>query len=242
MSYFTFNNISSESLGVHIQSKNVYSAPKFDVTLTAIPGRNGDLINPNGRFANVNISYTCFVAAKSIAELSSKITAIKNWLYTEPDKYHALTDSFDSGFKRYAVFNSKLDISDEINKIGVFTVSFSCKPYRYLLSGETRETHTTSFSLINPYQFIAKPYLKIYGTGTGQLVFQNSGVNKVWNFTSLDGYIECDSELMNFYKGTVLKNNLVSGPSFPELGVGNTTISFSGGITKVDIIPRWVSI
>ena len=43
MSYFVFNGISSESMGIRIRSKNVYSAPKYDLSLTSIPGRDGDL-------------------------------------------------------------------------------------------------------------------------------------------------------------------------------------------------------
>lgn len=119
MSYFIFNGISSESMGIRIKSKNVYSAPKYDVTLTTIPGRDGDLISPNGRFGNVSVSYTCFLPAKSIAELSEKLTKVKNWLYTEPNKYHDLTDSYDVRFMRKALFNSKLDISDECMKMAI---------------------------------------------------------------------------------------------------------------------------
>ena len=195
MSYFIFNGISSESMGIRIKNKNVYSAPKYDVTLTAIPGRDGDLISPNGRFGNVSVSYTCFLPAKSIAELSEKLTKVKNWLYTEPNKYHDLTDSYDVRFMRKALFNSKLDISDECMKIGVFTISFSCKPLRYLISGLTKQTFFGAVVLTNEFIFTAKPYIKINGRGEGTLTINN----KVWNFETLNGYTECDSELMNYY-------------------------------------------
>jgi len=242
MSYFIFNNIKSSDLDVRIISKKIYSAPKYDVTLTSIPGRNGDLINPNGRYANVSLSYTCYVPAKSIEELSNKLTAIKNWLYKEPDSYHVLADSYDADFQRKAVLNNKLDISDEAKKIGTFTISFSCEPFRYLKSGLVSESHGATFTLTNPYSFTARPYLKIYGTGSGRLILQNSEGTFIWNFTDIDGYVECDSLYMNFYKDTVLKNSDVSGDGFPELIVGDTTISFDGDITGIDIIPRWVSL
>lgn len=242
MSYFIYNNINSSDLGVRIISKNIYSAPKYDVSLTSIPGRNGDLINPNGRYSNVSLSYTCYVPAESIEDLSNKITAIKNWLYNEPDSYHVLEDSYDTLFQRNAVFNNKLDISDEARKIGTFTVNFSCQPFRHLKSGLEEESYTATFTLTNPYSFVAKPYLKIYGSGDGRLIISNSKGTSVWNFTGIDGYIECDSELMNFYKGTELKNSSVSGDGFPELVVGDSTISFEGNITKVDIKARWVSL
>lgn len=238
MSYFIFNGISSESMGIRIQSKNVYSAPKYDVNLTSIPGRDGDLISPNGRFANVNISYTCFLPAKSIEELSDKITKVKNWLYTEPDRYHDLKDSYDAKFVRKALFNSKLDISDECMKIGLFTVSFSCKPLRFLISGLEKQTYSGAVVLTNEFNFTAKPYIKVNGRGTGTLVINN----KVWNFETLNGYTECDSELMNYYHDTTLKNDKVTGDRFPMFEPGENHIEFSGGITSIEIIPRWVSL
>lgn len=123
MNYFIYNGINSADMGVRISSKNIFSAPKYDLKFESIPGRDGDLISPNGRFPNTTISYTCFIPAKSIQELADKVTALKCWLYNEPDRYHTLSDSYDTSFFRKAVFNNKLDISDEINKIGVFTVN-----------------------------------------------------------------------------------------------------------------------
>ena len=54
--------------------------------------------------------------------------------------------------------------------------------------------------------------------------------------------MEIDSELMNFFKGTELKNSSVSGDGFPLLVKGDNVLSFNGGITRVEIIPRWVSL
>ena len=242
MSYFSFNGHRSDEFDLRIQNKTIYSVPKFDASAISIPGRDGDLLNPSGRFGNVGVSYTCYVPAKSIQDLSDKLTRIKNWLYDAVNKYHDLTDSYDVKFKRRAVFNNKLDISDEARKIGVFTLSFSCLPYRYLLEGLERIEVTDTVTLINPFNFTSKPYLKIYGSGDGTLVIQNANGNKIWNITEIDEYIEIDSELMNCFKGTELKNSNVSGEGFPELSKGDNILSFNGGITKVEIITRWVSL
>ena len=106
MNYFIYNGIKSSDLGVYIQSKNAFSSPKYDASFVSIPGRNGDLISSNGRYLNSSISYTCFIAAKSIEELADKVTLVKNWLYKEPDRYHDLIDSYDLKFKRSALFNT----------------------------------------------------------------------------------------------------------------------------------------
>ena len=96
--------------------------------------------------------------------------------------------------------------------------------------------------LNNPYITPSKPYIKIYGNGDGRLILQNSEGNHIWNITDIDEYIEFDSELMSAFKDTILQNTLVSGEGFPELIEGINTISFDGDITRIDIIPRWVSL
>ena len=92
MNYFEYNGTRSDDMGLRIESKNVFSAPKYDAKFTTIPGRDGELIVPNYRYPNVQVTYTVFVPAKSISELSARITAIKAWLYTEPDRYHELRE------------------------------------------------------------------------------------------------------------------------------------------------------
>lgn len=77
MNYFEYNGVRSSDMGVRIMSKNVFSAPKYDLTFQSIPGRDGDLISPNGRFPNVQLSYTCFVPAKTTLNLVDSITKIK---------------------------------------------------------------------------------------------------------------------------------------------------------------------
>lgn len=242
MSYFIYNGIKSSDLGVFIQNKNIFSSPKYDASFVSIPGKNGDLISSNGRYLNSSVSYTCFIAAKSIEELANKVTLVKNWLYKEPDKYHDLTDSYDVNFQRKAVFNSKLDISDEVNKIGTFTVVFSCKPQRYLTLTLEKETYTEEFVVNNPYSLSAKPYLKIYGSGDITLTISSPGINKIWIMKDVEDFIECDSETMNFYKDTELQNSKVTGDDFPKLYTGDNSIAWKGEVTKVEIIKRLVSL
>ena len=69
MNYFIYNNINSLDMGIRIQSKNVFSTPKRNLKFKSINGRNGDLILPNNRYENVDVSYTVFVVAKSLTFL-----------------------------------------------------------------------------------------------------------------------------------------------------------------------------
>lgn len=243
MNWFEYKGIRSTDMGLRIEKKDVFSAPKYDVEFKGIPGRNGDLILPNGRYPNGQVTYSVFLPAKTAQELADKITAVKAWLYSEQDRYHALQDSYDTKYYRKAVFAAKLDIEDELNRIGIFTISFSCHPFRYDTAGsETVSLDVTGQTVINPNAFASRPYMKIYGDGSGSITIQSAGSNATWYLENIDEYTEIDAEQMNCYKGVELKNDTVSGSGFPLLQPGENAIVFDGGITGIEIIPRWVTL
>lgn len=243
MNYFTYNGVRSIDMDLRIESKNIFSAPEYDATFKSIPGRSGDLILPNGRYPNVQITYTVFVVAKTISELAEKIKDIKSWLYQDQNSYHRLTDTYDTTYYRQAVYTKSLDIEEQLNKIGQFTVSFSCKPFRYRCDGQTEMVIPVSGTVLtNPEAFPSRPIISITGDGTITLNIQNDAYNGTWKFSDFKGYIVCDSELMNFYSGTTLLNNKVIGSGFPILYPGDTTISWVGPVTELKIVPRWVAL
>lgn len=238
--YFIFNGQSSLELGIRIRTKSIFSMPKYDMNFVSIPGRNGDLINSNKRIGNVSISYTCFVPAKSIEELATKIRNIKKWLYADVDSYHEFQDSYEPNFVRYAVFANKLDITEQVNKIGVFTLTFSCKPFKYLEESlSMKETSPSGATLFNPYPFASKPYIKIVGNGSLTFEVTNAKGSKIWNLANVSDYIEIDSELMSCFKDTVLLNKNMYGDDFPMLEAGENFIKVSGDVSKVYIKERW---
>lgn len=242
MNYFEYKGIRSSDMGIRIEEKEVFSGPQYDLGFEEIPGRDGDLIRSGGRFPNVQVTYSVFVAAKSVVELASKLNAVKAWLYTELDQYHELSDTYNPGFSRKGVFSGKLDIEDELNRIGIFTISFSCQPFQYSADGKQQTEYATGDTVNNPYPFPSKPYIKVYGSGNGALTLQSASNNSTWTFESIEDYLEIDSVQMNFYKGVEPKNDLVTGSGFPLLYPGENAITLTGGITKIEIEPRWMTL
>lgn len=241
MSYFTYNGRSSAEFGLHIEKKDVFSAPEYDAEFISIPGRSGDIINPNRRFSNIKVTYTVFLARKNTAALADVLRNIKGWLYSEPDRYHEITDSYDAEYFRYGVISGNLDIEEQLNKIGCFTVTFNCKPFKYSYEGQqTIVEGNPRLTVTNPTAFDSKPYIKIYGSGTVRLMIQPEGQGtSVWVLSGVDEYIEIDSELMNCFKDTVLKNDTVTGEGFPVLKPGENSIACAGNVRRVEVVPRW---
>ena len=131
----------------------------------------------------------------------------------------------------------------QLNKIGVFTVSFSCLPFRYLDEGQEAITITSSpYTITNPTVFQSKPYFQVNGNGEGRISINSVSQHPHWDLTNIDGYIEFDSEQMNFHKGSEPKNDCVEGSGFPVLDPGTNSIVFAGDITSVSVIPRWVTL
>ena len=243
MNSFTYNGVNSLDMGLRIESKRVFNAPNFDSRFQTIPGRDGDLILPDGRYPNVQITYSVFLPAKSIAELQEKVTAVKSWLYTQPDRYHDLRDTYDTECFRRAVLNNALDIEDELNKIGVFTVSFSCLPFKYLDSGQTAVSLTTGggSTLVNPTFFDARPLIRINGSGDGTLRIVNQKI-LVFEMSGVDSFLYIDAVQMNCYKGAESMNDKIKSDSFPVLNPGQNVFVFSGGITSIEVTPGWVTL
>ena len=241
MTYFTYNGRSSADFGLHIEKKDVFSAPEYDAEFISIPGRSGDIINQNRRFSNIKVTYTVFLARKNTAALASVLRDIKGWLYSEPDRYHEITDSYDAEYYRYGVISGTLDIEEQLNKIGCFTVAFNCKPFKYSFAGQqTVAADASELTITNPTAFESKPYIKLYGSGTVQLMIMPDGQGTTtWVISDVDEYIEIDSELMNCFKDTVLKNDTVTSEGFPVLKPGENSITCAGNVQRIEVIPRW---
>ena len=62
----------------------------------------------------------------------------------------------------------------------------------------------------------------------------------LWAISAIDEYIEIDSELMNCFKGTKLKNDAVTGEGFPVLKPGGNLTTCAGNVRRPETIPRWL--
>lgn len=240
MTYFTYNGRSSAEFGLHIEKKDVFSAPEYDAEFISIPGRSGDIINPNRRFSNIKVTYTVFLARKNAAALAAVLRDIKGWLYSEPDRYHEITDSYDTEYFRYGVISGNLDIEEQLNKVGSFTVTFNCKPYKYSFVGQQAvAADAAELTITNPTAFESRPYIKLYSSGAVTLNISSPDSTSLWTISAIDEYIEIDSELMNCFKGTVLKNDIVTGEGFPVLKPGENLIACAGNVQRFEVVPRW---
>lgn len=131
--YFILNGKDSRDFGVYISGQGTFGAPSKAYNFYDIPGRNGALIGSEKRLDNIEVSYEAFIYKdfdKNIADFRSYLLSL--------DGYQRLTDSYHLDEFRMAAYVGPFEPTVErTNDAGSFVITFSCKPQRFLLSGET---------------------------------------------------------------------------------------------------------
>lgn len=160
----TFDGRSSSEFGVHITGESVFNAAERDVEFIDIPGRNGAYALDKGRFNNMQVTYPAGMYADTEADFAQGISDFRNWLCSRKG-YARLTDDYNPGEYRLAIYKSGLEVDPAQLKAGEFTITFDCKPERFLTSGETAEAVTSGGTITNPTLFESKPIIEAIGYG-----------------------------------------------------------------------------
>ena len=233
MGIVVFNGISSQDLHIQVQTEPSYDFPEKDYDVTHVPGRNGDIVIDQGSWQNVSRKYNLAMDAGKISytEVASKLV---QWLHSASG-YARLEDSYEPDFYRMAMYKDSGSISNIFNKAGQIDVEFTCKPQRSFKSGEAAAIFVASSEYRNPTDFPAKPLIKIHGSGSGVV---GIGTYTITINDIIDGMI-VDSEQQDTYKDQMNCNSKVSITEYPKLVSGNNAISIYGGVTSIEIIPRW---
>lgn len=223
---------SMKEFGIYVSGENTFGAPEWQYESISIPGRNGDLTIPQKRFKNITVSYPAFITSK----FAENAAAARFYLLSAGAKYRRIEDDYHPDSYRLGIFSGPIDFETRfLNLSGEVSFAFNCKPQRFLKSGEHSLKIQSGQTLWNSWM-PALPLIQITGTDSGEIVIGGSTVE----ITDIPGSITIDSDVQNAYNGlSNLNNNIIITGGFPALDTGENVVAFSGGITDVEITPRW---
>ena len=225
----------SSDYGIVVGEVPSFDKPNRRSNVFNVQGRNGSIIFQDGSFDDVVRSYKVWVAEDN-NNLADKVNAISGWLYSKTG-YQRLEDSFEPDVFRLAYYNGSGNVTNELTMYGETTLTFTCRPERFLKSGEDEQTVTNGDKLNNPTRFEAKPLIHIEGSGTVAIKI----VDKTM-FANITDFINLDSDRMNAYRlPSENMNNYVSG-TFPTIPDGIQEVTLTGSVTKCTITPRYYTI
>lgn len=236
--YLTFGGVDCRDYGVYISGSGVFDAPARAYDLQSIPGRDGALLGTEMRLENIEVTYPAFV----YSNFFQNVRAWRSYLLSCRG-YQRLTDTYYPDEYRLGLFVGPLDVGPTKRlDAGSFEMVFNCKPQRYLLSGETPITISSTSSITNPTLFPSKPLITVHGTGSVSFGGVTITVTEEV-YSSLGTSIDCDRmDAYCVYNGSTLNLNRyvqLSQNDYPELPAGTSQITVGNGISSVVIVPRW---
>lgn len=226
-----WHGVSSDDVQVIVERFPNINVPARKQEKVSVPGRNGDVLIQEDAFENVVQRYEIHISAEQ-AKLPRIARMVKEWLCVKG--YQRLEDSYFLDSFRLANFAGSLEIENILNRFGRAAIEFDCKPQRFLHIGEDVTTYTGAGIIINPTPFASAPLIKVNGSGSGTVTIGDTTVS----LTDISEYVMLDCDIQDAYKGIVNKNSTMTG-SFPKIEGGEQVVSFTGGITSLEITPRW---
>ena len=222
--YFIFKNICSLDKNIIINKLPLVERPNADINKIIVPGRDGFLTVDEGTYQSTVKTCECSLDDGNIDDVCSWLCGFSEVTFSnEPDK------------KYKAIIINKIPFAKIVDIFHTFVIQFECQPHKYDVDNNPIVL-TAAGVILNPGA-VSKPIIKIYGTGNIDLTINS----EVIHITSVVDYVTIDSELMDCYKDTVLKNNNMNG-EFPVLVNGSNFISWTGTVVKLEIVPnrRWL--
>ena len=149
---------------VIVSGEDTWAQPTRRVTKSPIPGRHGDMIVEAGEFENVNISYPAGIM-HDFDDYNNGWEAFSQFLTRRSDAYYRLEDEYHPLYYRMARFvPGIIPKVGTLNRSGQFTVTFDCKPQKWLKSGETEiviNSQISDLEIENATDYWAYPEIKL---------------------------------------------------------------------------------
>lgn len=232
--WFSFKGIRNTEMKVEMLSMPVRPLPTARGELKTVPGMNGKLWLPENTYDRVLVNLNLFTAD------DADIDAVCAWLSgegklifgDEPARaYHArITKQFNRSHQNARFYNQNM------------TPVFDCEPFRYEANpGAAIEIMQSGTAITNSGTVEAAPLIKVEGSGDGTLMIGSSTM--LFDDITEAVYVDCDAKMAYTGEGTtasprVLATQHVTG-EWITIAPGKHFVSFTGGITKVTITPRW---
>lgn len=236
MGVITFNSRLSSTFGIQVEQRPNYELPEKDYEIVHVPGKSGDILIDKGSYKNVDRTYNIAIGSK-FREFYSMANDIAKWLCSASG-YVRLEDTYEPDYYRLATYKGPGNIVNLLGNAGRATISFNCKPQRFLKSGDSVLTISSRSYINNPTSFTSLPIITVKGTGSG-VVYVGAYVIEI---SSIGISITINSDVQDVYQGSINRNPSVTMSEFPKMIPGDNYIRYTGGVTSVEITPKWWTI
>ena len=226
--YFIWNGVNSSTKHIIMNDRAPIVRPEERVNHVTIPGRMGELTQVEGE----DIFSSYIQSLEVTVQGKVNVPEAEAWL-----KGGGLV-TFDTqpGLQQRARVINAVTFQRHSRNADFYTgdVQFYCDPVKSLINEADINVTSSGATLTNPGTLKAFPLLEITGSGAVSITIDGKTLI-IPNLTS--GWV-ADCENKWILDDGVPQFGAWQG-EFPEIPVGESTISFTGSITKIEITPRW---
>ncbi len=234
-SFVLGHQLTSDQLNARVLNYPTITVPERKTTLNTSPvGIDRAILFDDGAYNNRDIQLIIgFEGKQAESNIQKFLSALDTGkyvdfqMYSDPDYIYQVVRQSSGTIARPTYSDSYREL----------TITLSSAPFRYVTPAETATITTSASMLVNPTNFVAKPYIKI--VGDGNITLNVNGTP--YKFANVTGSIELDSAMQNVWRvnNTVMVNEnakMAIGP-FPTLKPGKNAVSLSAGTATIE--PRW---
>lgn len=246
--WFEWNGVKCTEYSMHVLQQPSYIRPSERAEYKEIPGRSGSLtlLEGDNIYDDITLAVTCVI------DDPKYINDICGWLRGYGTVTFATdADRNDGG----GYYEARVDNQISFDKVLAghphrsFQVQFRCKPFRMLDSGNTvLVANESPYTIQNLGNVPSLPLIRVHAGSTavenGTIMIGSSSM--IVNSLEANNYIDIDCDAKKAYRGTrgsttdplTLLGTRVTG-EWMKIDTGTVYLSFTNGITKVEIKPRW---
>jgi len=226
--FFTWKGTRSDAMHILYNERTPIIRPEERVNHITIPGRAGELTQVEGE----NI-FNSYIQTKTITvEGKENVQAAETWLKGSG----AVSFDCQPELQQQARVINAVTFQRHSKNANFYTgeVQFYCEPIKRLRAEEDITVTASGTALDNPGTLPAFPEIRIEGSGA---VSVSIGGKTMIIPECVSGWT-ADSENQWILENGVPQMNAWRG-EFPQIPTGESTILFTGNITKLTITPRW---
>ena len=229
---FTFGGKNSFfDYGIVIAKRPNLPSPKRRVHYMDIPGRHGRVQYDEKTYEDITILVEC--GLKSRENLIEQLDKIKGWLFNigEGD----LIFSFQEDKKYVAQVVNAIDFTQVFKYTSKFPIVFNCSPFKYAADNEIIMLTQTGTLIKNPGTLESEPIINIYGIGDITLNIDDH----VIELYGVEDKVIINSEIKDCYDDAMNNLNSKMVGEFPVLQVGDNIFTWTGNVSKIEVVPNW---
>lgn len=229
----SFNGVLASSLGIVVNEQPDRIRAKERIESLTVPRRSGVLHRKEGD----DVFDAIILAPQCTLMNAANISAVCAWLRGSGKLIFG--DDLDYCYEATVINQIPLARVLDGAEPRSFSPTFECQPFRYLTLPAADIIKTTSGqTLTNPGTVASEPIITV--EGTGDITLTVGGYTVTLNDLTDGIIIDCVmKECLNLTRSGFLNNHMIDDFRYIRIPVGQSTLSWTGSVTRVTATPNW---